>query len=79
MRINKNTINAIKAIGHDRIVIHQTGVYSCMVTEDTKFGAQGTRMQNAAIVQGGAITMLGDLYLTAPYALIDLKDEQSAE
>lgn len=76
MRIDKNVIEAIKAVGHDRIVIHDTGVYSCKVTPDTKFGDKATIMKNAAIVYGARnIVALGDVYLTAPFGVVDLKDE----
>lgn len=76
MRIDKNIIEAIKRVGHDRIVLHDGNVYSCKVTDDQKFGDKGAKMNDAAAVYGARnIIMLGDIYITAPFALVDLKDE----
>jgi len=76
MRIDKNIIEAIKTIGHDRIIVHDGSVYSCKITDEQKFGEKGAKMNNVAIVHGAkSIIKLGDLYITAPYAMVDLKNE----
>lgn len=78
MRLDKNIIDAVKAIGHDRLIIHSTGVYSCSTTPDDRFGQGAVRMANGAVVYGSKnIVVLGDIYVTAPYTLVDLKDAKN--
>lgn len=80
MRIDQNIINAVKAVGHDRLILHETGIYSCKITDDVRAGDKGTFLPNAAIVYGvKSIVMLGDLYLTAPYGSADLREKVTKE
>lgn len=80
MKIDQNIIEAVKAIGHDRIVIHETGVYSCLVDPDTKLGDKATVMRQAAIVYGvKSIINVGDVFITAPYVAFDLREKVTKE
>jgi len=74
MKLDKNIIEAVKAVGHDRIVIHDMGMFSCKVTEKTKFGDKGAWLENASIIYGVKnIVQVGDVYLNGSFALFDLK------
>lgn len=80
MKIDKNIIAAVKKIGHDRIVIHETGVYSCRVDPETKIGDKATVMKQAAIVYGSKnIVSIGDVFITAPYVAFDLREKATKE
>jgi len=80
MRLDKNVLEAIKKVGHDRIVIHDTGIYSCLVTPETKMGDKATVMKDAAIVYGSKnIVSIGDVFITAPYTSFDLKVNEQNE
>lgn len=80
MKIDKNIIAAVKKIGHDRIVIHPTGIYSCRVDPETKIGDKATVMKQAAIVYGSkSIILIGDVFITAPYTAFDLREKVTKE
>lgn len=78
MKIDNNIVAAVRKIGHDRLVVHPTGIYSCKVTPDVKFGDKGTALKDASIIYGAKnIVLLGDIYLTAPFGVVDLKNEST--
>lgn len=80
MRLDKNIIDAVKKIGHDRIVIHELGLFSCKVTEKTKFGDKGAWLENASIVYGAkSIVHVGDVYINGSFALFDLHQNVARE
>jgi hypothetical protein len=80
MRLDKNVIDAVKKAGHDRIVIHDTGVYSCKVDPETRMGDKATVMHGAAIVYGAKnIILIGDTFITAPYVAFDLREKATKE
>lgn len=80
MKIDQNIINAVKAVGHDRIVIHELGMFSCKVTPKTKFGDKGAWLDNASIVYGVKnIVHVGDTYVNGSFALFDLVERVTKE
>lgn len=80
MILTKNIIDAVKAAGHDRIVIHELGVFSCKVTPATKFGDKGAWLDNAAVIYGSKnIVHVGDVYLNGSFALFDLVQRVTKE
>lgn len=80
MKIDQNIIKAVKAMGHDRIVIHELGMFSCKVTPKTKFGDKGAWLDNASIVYGAKnIVHVGDTYVNGSFALFDLVERVTKE
>ena len=80
MKIDQNIIKAVKAVGHDRIVIHELGMFSCKVTPKTKFGDKGAWLDNASIVYGAKnIVYVGDTYVNGSFALFDLVERVTKE
>lgn len=80
MKIDQNIIKAVKAVGHDRVIIHPTGVYSCKVTSDAQMGDKATILRDLAIVYGvKSIILIGDAFLTAPFVAFDLREKVTKE